>query len=142
MSEFILHIEQGIVSNKSAVRQKFSALKDGKYLVKIDRFKKRSLPQNAYYHGVVVPMVKRGLQEAGYNEVRTNEDAHEIMKHLFLKKEMRSEKNDDAIIIACSTTELSTTEFNAFLEQVWQWGAEYLCIQIPQPNEQLVMFQD
>lgn len=139
--DFILHIKDSAITNKVAVRKFFNQLKDGKYLVRVDSFKKRTLPQNAYYWSVVVPMVKDGLRDAGYSEVKTNEDAHEILKHLFLKKKMVNEKNGDEIIIAGSTADLKTVEFNTFLEEIWQWAAEYLGITVPAPNEQLVMFE-
>lgn len=140
MPDFILHIVNNAITNKPVVRKAFAALSDGKYLVRIDAFKKRTLSQNAYYHGVVVPMVKDGLRDIGYSEVKTNEDAHEILKHLFLKKKLTNENNGDEIIIAGSTANLKTVDFNAFLEDVWQWAATYLNVQIPQPNQQLVIF--
>lgn len=142
MPDFILHIKAGAITNKAKVRQSFNALNDGKYLVRIDAFKKRTLPQNAYYHGVVVPMVKEGLQSVGYSEVKTNSDAHEILKHLFLKKGIVNNKTDEVLTIAGSTANLKTVEFNAFLEDVWKWAAEYLNITIPAPNEQLIMFNE
>lgn len=142
MQEFILHINNGEITNKTKVRSVFTDLRDGKYLVKISSMKKRSLLQNAYYHAVVVPMVKDGLREAGYNEVRTNEDAHEVLKHLFLKKKIKSEKTEEEITIAGSTTKLTTTDFNKFLEEVWQWASEYLGITIPEPNQQMTMFEE
>lgn len=142
MPDFILHIKDSAITNKVKVRQVFTGLKDGKYLVRVDVFKKRTLPQNAYYHGVVVPMVREGLYNIGYNEVKTNEDAHEILKHLFLKKKMVNEKNGDEITLASSTAELKTVEFNVYLEEIWQWASDYLGIVIPAPNEQLVMFND
>lgn len=142
MSEFILHINGGAITNKSVVRDRFNSLLDGKYLVSIKSIKQRTLLQNAYYHGVVVPLVKDGLREAGYNEVKTNEDAHTILKHLFLKKKITSEKSGEEIIIAGSTAKLKTVEFNAFLEEIFQWSSEYLNVVIPAPNTQMVMFTE
>lgn len=142
MSEFILNIAHRKITNIGKATEVFNSLQDGRYLVQIKSIKKRSLPQNAYYWGVVVPLVKDGLNQAGYSDVKDNEDAHEIMKYLFLKKKMRSDLNDDEIIIAGSTAELKTKEFNAYLEEIWQWSAEYLNVQIPQPNEQTVLFNN
>jgi hypothetical protein len=142
LTEFILNIANRQICNLTNAKEVFNSLKDGKYLVQIKSIKKRSLPQNAYYWGVVVPMVKDGLQQVGYNDVKENEDAHEIMKYLFLKKKMKSELNDDEIIIAGSTADLKTKQFNIYLEEIWQWAAEYLNIQIPHPNEQTVLFNE
>jgi hypothetical protein len=140
MPDFILHIKDGSITNKVIVRRAFSSLNDGKYLVRIDAFKKRTLNQNAYYHCVVVPMVQQGLYNAGYSEVKTNDDAHEILKHLFLKKNITNHKTEEQITIAGSTATLKTIEFNMFLEDIWKWASEYLNVVIPAPNEQLVMF--
>jgi len=142
MQEFILHITNGAITNPTVAREKFSSLEDGKYLVTVKSIKRRSIPQNKYYWSVVVPMVKEGLREAGYNDVKTNEDAHEILKHLFLKKKITSEKSGEEITVAGSTAKLKTVEFNQFLQEIWQWAATYLNIYIPEPNEQMIIFAE
>jgi len=38
-----------------------------------------------------------------------------------------------------STSELSTSEFNDFIAQVQQFAAEWLSVEVPDPNEQLVI---
>lgn len=136
MSESIIHIVNGEITNKITLRQAFNRLKDGRYIVKIDNFNKRSLNQNAYYHGVVVPLVKDGLNEMGYKEIRTNEDAHEVLKSMFLKKQIPNE-HGEFIELNGSTAKLTTVEFMEFKEDIQQWAAEYLGINIPDPNEQL-----
>lgn len=98
MPEFFIHIKDEKISNPQVIRKAFKELQDGRYLVKIDKANKRSLPQNAYYHGVIVPLVKNGLKDIGYNEVRTNEDAHECLKYLFLKKQIPNENTGEVIV--------------------------------------------
>lgn len=137
MPEFFVHIKNEKISNPQVIRKAFQELQDGRYLVKIDKANKRSLPQNAYYHGVIVPLVKNGLKDIGYNEVRTNEDAHECLKYLFLKKQIPNENTGEVIEILGSTAKLTTTEFNLFIEQVAQWCSEYLGFVLPMPNEQM-----
>lgn len=141
MPECIIHINHAGIVNKAAVKKFFAELKEGKYLLNAKSIKKRTLPQNSYYWGCVVPMVKNGLRDAGYNEVKTNDDAHEILKHLFLKRKVESDKTGDVIVIAGSTAKLHTVEFNAYLEEIWQWASEYLCLTIPGPNEQIPMYE-
>jgi len=133
-------IFNGQIVEKEAIRELFT-LPDGKYLIdKPKSIKKRSLLQNAYYWSVIVPMVKDGLRETGYNEVKTNEDAHTIIKHLFLKKKIKSEKTGDEIEIEGSTAKLKTYEFNSFIDEVIMWAASYLSITIPLPGDQMIMF--
>jgi hypothetical protein len=137
----IVHIKSGEITNDKAFDKTLSILSDGAYRFLIDRATKRSVQQNSYYWGVVVPKVRQGLRDAGYNEVKTAADAHDIIKHLFLKKEMRSEKNDDVITIAGSTSELTTVKFMELIEDVVKWAAEYLGVQILFPGEQAQIFE-
>lgn len=51
MNEFILHIANGQIVNKSVIRDRFTNLQDGKYLVTVKSIKKRTLLQNSYYWG-------------------------------------------------------------------------------------------
>lgn len=73
----------------------------------------RSLNQNAYYHGVVIPMLAERFSGSSRNEI-----------HESLKKEFLGGK---------STTELSTTEFETYLEQIKARAAEMGVI-IPDPE--------
>ena len=142
MQELIIHIRDKKIVNMPEMRKVFNALKEGKYLISIKDFRKRSIPQNAYYWSVVVPLVRKGLYEAGFDEVRTNDDAHEIIKHVHLKKQMVSKQTGDVIDIAGSSSSLSIPEFNEFIERVCKWASEYLGIYIPSPNEQLAEFEE
>lgn len=141
MTEFFIHIDAGQVTNKQVLENILRKLTSGRYLVKIKKHNKRTLNQNAYYHGIVVPLVKDGLIDIGYNEIKTNEDAHEVIKYLFLKKTIPNEHTGEAIELLGSTKELSTTEFILFIQEIQQWAAEFLNIQIPDPNEQLQVFK-
>ena len=143
MPEFILHKKDGAIVNKRATRKFFEDLPtDGKFLVKADPFKKRSNRQNSFYWAGIVPMVKEGLINMGYDEVKTNDDAHAVIKHLFLKRKMTSQVNGDEIEVEGSTAKLSTSEFNFFFEEVIRWAATYLNIQIAYPNENLKLYPD
>lgn len=135
MTERICHIESGKISNPQEIRKLFSELQDGIYLVRVATRKARSLDQNEYYWGVVCDMVRDALNDAGYREVKTPEDAHEIMKKLFLKTKKYNRKNGRTKETTGSTATLTTVEFNNYIDEIIQWAAEYLSIQIPLPNE-------
>lgn len=76
----------------------------------------RSNPQNAYYFGVIVDMIS---QETG-NEL---EETHELLKVRFLKP-----------IGKKSTTQLTTVEFNTYIEKIQRWSAQELGCVIPDPQ--------
>ena len=140
MIEFFTNIKQGKPLNPAVWRKYLNCLTDGNYLVKIEKRKKRSTNQNSYLHGVIIPMVFDGLRDAGFDEVRTLEDAKLIIKSLFLKKSIVSKSTGEVIEIIQDTSALTTTEFNEFIEAVQKWGSEYLNIYIPNPSEPIKLF--
>ena len=142
MVELIVNISNKRIVNMSDLKSAFNNLKDGRHLITIKDFRKRSIPQNSYYWGVVVPMVRRGLYDAGYDAVRTNDEAHAVLKHVFLRKEIVSKETGDMIEMSGSTTALTRPEFNDFLESVCRWASEYLGTIIPDPNEVIIDFSE
>lgn len=91
--------------------------------------KTRSTNQNSYYWGVVLTMIAEETKH-------TTEECHEFMKSMFLPREFKKiggvEKE-----IQKSTTTLSTSEFEDYLEQIRAFAAsdEELHLVIPLPNE-------
>lgn len=87
----------------------------------------RSANQNAFYWGVVVPMIGEAIGE------QDPEAVHEVLKveHNYYmatvgKKEIR---------VPLSTAELTTTEFEEYLERIRRWASEWLSLYIPMPGE-------
>lgn len=101
-----------------------SRMKDGKRVtVSVSPFRRdRSLPQNSYYHGVVL---KTFGDHLGY----TTEELHDTMKARFLVIDP-----DAKIPRSKSTTKLSTVEFNEYIDKIVRLAAENGC-DIPEPNE-------
>lgn len=97
------------------------------------RRKRRSNPQNAYYWGVVVPMVKDAINDFG-NEFDT-EETHEFLKARFNSVEVEM-KDGYYFDVPRSTTGLTTVDFMAYLDRIKLFGADILGIYIPDPNEQ------
>lgn len=97
--------------------------------------RKRSLCQNSFYWGVVVPMVRAGLLDTGYK--LSLEQTHDLLKMMFLEKEIVNEKTGEILKSIKSTTELTTTDFMVFIDDVQRWASEYLSIVIPSPGEQI-----
>lgn len=94
----------------------------------------RSTFQNNYYWGAVIPIVRQGLRDSGV--VFNSKQTHDLLKYRFLKQDVPT-NDGEAVERIQSTTELSTTEFMAFIAQIQQWAAEFLNTQIPDPNEQI-----
>lgn len=125
-----------VLPHRSQLISDIKIFKDGDYVLTIEKkSKKRSLSQNAYYWGVVVPLVKKGLNDVGYR--MTTETTHDYLKTNFNIIEIANEINGEIISFIGSTTEMSTSQMMDYFAKITQWAAEYLGVQIPEPNEQL-----
>jgi hypothetical protein len=110
--------------------------KEVKVTIEVKKFKStRSLMQNAYYHGVVVAMVNDRLRDLGHEIDR--QLTHEFLKNRFLYELLVDETTAELIRVPKSTTQLSKTDFMAYLEEIKRFAAETLDIYIPDPNEQI-----
>ena len=107
--------------------------------VTIQKTKKtRSNPQNAFYHGVVIPIMQQCLKDAGY--LMTNESVHEMLKLRFLKESILvNEETGEYLERIKSTTELSTTDFMQYIMEIQKFAIEYFNTEIPNPNEELTL---
>ena len=87
----------------------------------------RSNKQNKYYWGVILPAIADEIGEL------IHEDVHNTLKSMFLKKGI--DYKGKRLEVIKSTTELSKTEFEEYLEKCREWSAIELGCLIPKPNE-------
>ena len=109
--------------------------------IKIKKYRKqRSNKQNSYYHSCVIPFVKDGLINMGFEaRLLSNENVHHLLREKFLKEDLSvsdGEHSGEFVTVVKSTTELTTTEFMDYIADIQQWAAEFLGIYIPDPGEQ------
>lgn len=84
--------------------------------------KNRTLNENNYYWGVVIPTLGDYF---GYEP----EEMHEALKWQFLRKEEKD------IPTVGSTASLSTTEFENLMSAIRVWALTEFNVSIPQPNQ-------
>ena len=95
--------------------------------------KHRSDPQNRYYWGVVVEMIRAGMKDMG--DELTPDQVHEFLKWRFLRVQKIDETTGELLYeYAGSTTKLGTVEFSEYVEKCCQFAAEYLGVSIPLPE--------
>lgn len=95
--------------------------------------KKRSSHQNAYYWGVVVPLVTGMFRDAG--NYCDEEDVHAFLKLRVGKLSQVIVTPDGEVVKTLgSTARLTTTEFSAYVEMIRAWAAEF-GLSIPLPWE-------
>ena len=89
-------------------------------------FNQRTLQQNKYYWAVPIALISEAL---GYEK----DEVHEILKWKFLLIPGEYGKPDRVR----STRDLSTEEWETYMDEVRRWAVQEPCLQlnIPEPNE-------
>lgn len=137
MTKKITPIWPGMVENGKLVLDHDIAFKvylhqlDGSVELIVRRTRRqRSEPQNDYYWGVVIKMISDYIGE-------DNQKVHEDMKYMFLKDISHKTINNRVLefVRIKSTTELSTVEFVEYTEEIKRWAAQFLALNIPDPNQ-------
>lgn len=125
--------------NRNKIREAIAAFEGKEIELTIQKKRKvRSTPQNSYYWGVVLPIVQDGLKDAT-GEVRDLNSIHyQILLPLMApKREIVNTETGEVITERMTSSEMTTTEFSEYVMEIQAWGAEFLGIRIPDPNEQI-----
>lgn len=138
MNSVIVNIREGKIDNPKTIKKAFDELKDGRYKVDIKKSNKRTLLQNAWFHAILPDIVK-GLQDAGYSEVKTTDDAKLVIKALFFKKIITNGIEEISVIEG--TSETSKENFIERADEIIRWAQEYLNINVAPPNKQFEFFE-
>ena len=110
---------------------------EGKFIeITIKRkYKRRSIPENRYYFGVVIQIWKDLIYEE-WGESWSSEQTHEFLKSHCNFKEMPNKATGEIIKIPLSTADLKTIEFEEYLEKCRRLAFDFFNVQIPLPNTQ------
>jgi hypothetical protein len=114
--------------NDKIKQQKWLQSLNGKRIEMIIRpFRaKRTIPQNAYYWGVVLKTISK---ETGY----TSEELHEFFKRIFLKKEIVI--GGKVYETSISTRKLKKDQFSEYIEKIKGFVFLRLDLVIPEAGE-------
>jgi hypothetical protein len=102
--------------------------------------KSRSNPQNSFYWGVVLQLVQQGLKDAT-GEFRSVENIHYniLLKMFAPENEIVNIETGECITEKITSSEMTTTQFAEYIMEIQKWSAEFLGINIPNPNEEITL---
>jgi hypothetical protein len=131
------NVENGnLKRNRNLLIDAIKSFEGQQVVVTIEKAKKkRSNPQNSFWHGVVIPIMQQALKDAGH--FMTNEQTHELLKLRFLKETILANENGEYIERVKSTTELTTTQFAELIMEVQRFAVEYFNVIVPDPNSDI-----
>lgn len=111
--------------------------KDGTVRIEITYANKRTLPQNAYFHAVLVPEFRKALNDVGYHLLKTDEQCKRIIKSMFLTRELPNDEGGKPVHYIQDTSELTKEEMTILINEVIQFASENCNYVIPLPGEKL-----
>ncbi len=138
--EFICPVKAGKIplNISQSVRDVFGKLEGKTAQITIqERKKRRSLSQNSFYFGVVVPAIQNMFFDAGQSV--STDTVHEYLKKHVGNLVTTLQTPDGAIKpVTRSSTELSTMDWEIFIEQIRAWAAQWGTM-VPFPNDNLTI---
>lgn len=135
--ELIAEVKNGHLNPKArTLLAGYLAKLEGKrVIIKLSKFvKRRSLQQNAYYWGVVLPMVWEMFQDAG-NDMNKDE-VHEFLKKHVWGWTKTVTLNGRTREITNSSARMSTMDWEVAMEKTRVFALQFN-IKIPLPNEEI-----
>lgn len=133
----IVNIQDGRITNRTEIVKTIWGLKNGKYKFEISSFNTRSLAQNRFYWGLVIPMIQKGFYDMG-TEIG-KEEVHEFLKVRFNYNEVINKGTGEYVYVPKSTAGLNKEEFAEYIEKIQRFASEFLNVVIPDPNKQMVI---
>lgn len=127
--------------NRNLVLNAIKSFNDKDVVISFSKPKKsRSNNQNSFYWGVVLPLVQKGLIDAT-GELRSNDNIHyRILLPLFAPtNEIINVDTGECINERLTSSEMTTTQFCEYIIEIQKWAAEFLGIDIPSPNEKILL---
>ena len=100
--------------------------------------KRRSNAQNAYYWGVVIPLMAEAVKNE-WGELLSYEKCHEFFKMRFLFTERVNHDTGEIIKIPKSTTENTTSDQEDYHTEIRHFMFEYFNVTVSLPNEQIYL---
>jgi len=100
----------------------------------------RSNQQNRYYWGIIIPLIKSGLEDVS-GELRSKQDVHDFLKFNFNYNEIVNKTTGEIYREPKTTTTNSTTDMELYHEEIRRFALEFLNVEIPLPNENLELFE-
>jgi hypothetical protein len=110
---------------------------DGEGAIHIEQYgNMKSNRQNDYFRGVFIPHFLKALRNAGYGDITTNEDALEVMKGIFFKKnELEIKGEYIPRYLSTKNSEWPKDLWELKLQAIRAWTNDRLGYDIPPPNE-------
>ena len=131
-------VKDGVLAtNRKYISDVVKTFEGANIIITIEkRKKKRSNNQNAFYFGIVIPIMQDAFKDA-WGENYSAIEVHEALKAKYCYKEQINESTGEILQIPSSTTNLSTIEWEEYIDKIRAFALEWFNTVLPYPNEQI-----
>lgn len=134
MKDIVVRKENGVVDDLQLVLQKvcimLNGLRNGDYEISIRQVRhQRSIPQNK--------LLWMWLNFIADETGNSKDDLKDFFSGLFLRREIKV--NGKPSVVVSGTSTLNRKDMTQFLENIQKWCAEELGMQLPQPEELIML---
>jgi len=102
------------------------------------QYKKRSEQENKYYWGGIIPFFRQGYKDTTGQDI-DSETAHNTLKNECNYNELINTKTGEVKKIPKSTAQLTTVEFEEYLQKCREFIYEWFGIDTPLPGENIML---
>lgn len=121
--------------NRNIVLEAINSFEGKDLLITFEKVsKKRSNNQNAYYWGVLIPILQNCFREY-WGEIWSKEKTHDFCKMQFNFIEKVNESTGEIVRVPKSTTENTTTAQEELHSKIRNFIFEWFEVNVPLPNE-------
>jgi hypothetical protein len=134
-------INGNLKRNRNLILKALETFEGQEVILTIQKARKsRTNPQNSFYWGVVLQLVQQGLKDAT-GEFRSVENIHYniLLKMFAPENEIVNIETGECITEKITSSEMTTTQFAEYIMEIQKWSAEFLGINIPNPNEEITL---
>jgi hypothetical protein len=125
--------------NRNTVLEAIKSFNGSDVVLTIDKVKKkRSNNQNAFYWGVLIPLMQKGAKDT-WGESWSIDKAHKHLSKIFVFHESVNQKTSEITQTPKSTTELTTTDWEVYVTEIRIYLLENFDIDAPEPNQELTL---
>ncbi len=125
--------------NRNIVLEAINSFEGKDLLITFEKVgKKRSNNQNAYYWGVLIPILQSCIKNS-WGEIWSKEKSHDFFKMQFNFIERINESTGEILRVPKSTTENTTTAQEELHIEIRNFISEWFDVNVPLPNENLTL---
>ena len=138
--EITTSIHNGLFKrNRNTVLEAIKSFNGSDVVITIDKVKKkRSNNQNAFYWGVLIPLMQQGAKDT-WGESWSVDKAHKHLSKLFVFHESVNIKTGLITKTPKPTTELKTTDWEVYVTEIRIYLLENFDIDAPEPNQEITL---